>query len=183
MRQRISIVLGLGVTTLVMASAAGAGTVTATATIAGAGAISLTSGSTASMSDSLDGTDQTVSWSIPLTVIDARGTGAGWNLTVTSTSFTDSSGHALASSASQMTGVASSCNSGGTCSSPADTIAYPMTVPAGATAPTAVKFFNAATESGMGRFTVTPTISATIPGNAFAGGYLSTWTIAAVSGP
>jgi hypothetical protein len=183
MRWKIYIVLGLGVTALVLAAVSFAGTVTTTATITGAGAMSLTSGTTASMSDSLDGTDQTVSWSIPLTVVDARGTGSGWNLTVTSTSFNDGSGHALASSASQMTGVTSTCTSGGTCSNPTDAITYPMTVPAGATAPTAAKFFNAAASTGMGRFTVTPTISATIPGNAFAGAYLSTWTIAAVSGP
>jgi hypothetical protein len=35
----------------------------------------------------------------------------------------------------------------------------------------------------MGRFTVTPTINVAIPGNAYAGNYSSTITIAAVTGP
>jgi hypothetical protein len=35
----------------------------------------------------------------------------------------------------------------------------------------------------MGRFTVTPTVNVSIPGNSFAGTYTSTVTIAAVSGP
>jgi hypothetical protein len=183
MRGKIYVVLGLGIAALVLAAVALAGTVTATATVTGAGAMSLTSAATATMSDSLDGTDQAVVWTLPLTVVDARGSGAGWNLTVTSTTFNDGASHTLSAGASQVTAVSSSCNAGGSCSSPTDTITYPMTAPAGATAPTAVKLFNAAAASGMGRFTVTPSITTTIPGNAYAGSYTSTWTVAAVSGP
>jgi hypothetical protein len=58
-----------------------------------------------------------------------------------------------------------------------------LTVPAAATAPTAVKLFNAAASTGLGRFTITPSINVTIPGNSYAGSYSSTLTIAAVSGP
>jgi hypothetical protein len=46
-----------------------------------------------------------------------------------------------------------------------------------------VKLFNAAANTGMGRFTVTPTIGVAVPGNAYAGTYTSTVTVAAVSGP
>ena len=183
MRQRITILIGLGVAALVLAAVAVAGTVTATATVSGAGSMSMTHGSTASMSDTLDGTDQSVSWTLPLSVTDARGSGAGWNLTVTSTTFNDGSGHSLSTGASSMTAVSSSCTAGGACANPTNAITYPMTVPAAGTAPTAVKFFNAAANTGMGRFTVTPSVSATIPGNAYAGSYTSTWTVAAVSGP
>jgi len=183
MRQRIIIILGLGVTALVLAAVALAGTVTATATVTGAGSMSLTNGSTAAISDTLDGTDQSVVWTLPLTVVDARGSGAGWNLTVTSTTFNDGASHTLATGASQMTAVSSSCNGGGSCSNPTNSITYPMTVPAAASAPAAVKLFNSASASGMGRFTVTPSITTTIPGNAYAGSYTSTWTVAAVSGP
>ena len=35
----------------------------------------------------------------------------------------------------------------------------------------------------LGRFTVTPTVNVAIPGNAYAGSYTSTVTVAAVSGP
>jgi hypothetical protein len=75
------------------------------------------------------------------------------------------------------------CVAGGTCTNPTNAITYPLTVPAGATAPTAVKLFNAALNTGLGRFTITPSINVTIPGNSFAGAYASTLTIAAVSGP
>ena len=62
-------------------------------------------------------------------------------------------------------------------------MSYPLGVPAGASAPTAVKFFNAAADSGMGDFTVTPTVRVTILANAYAGTYTSTVTLAVVSGP
>jgi hypothetical protein len=156
--------------------------VTATATVLGAGSISLASASTATISDTLDGTDQTVSYTLPLTMTDARGSGAGWNLTITSTTFNTGS-HTLATTASSIASVTSSCAVGVTCTDPTNSISYPLTVPAAATAPTAVKFFNAAVNTGMGQFTITPSINVTIPGNSYAGSYTSTLTIAAVSGP
>lgn len=56
---------------------------------------------------------------------------------------------------------------------------YPLTVPAATTAPTAVKFFNAAANTGIGTFTITPTIRVTLPANT----YTSTLTTTLVSGP
>jgi hypothetical protein len=47
----------------------------------------------------------------------------------------------------------------------------------------AVKLFNAAANTGMGSFTVTPTVQVAIPANTFAGTYTSTVTVAVVSGP
>ncbi len=58
-----------------------------------------------------------------------------------------------------------------------------MAVPAGSSAPTAVKLFNAAANRGMGGFTVTPTVQVAIPANTYAGTYTSTVTVAVVSGP
>ena len=182
MKQRMFVLIGLGVTALVLAAAALAGTVTATATVTGAGALSLSHGATATISDTLDGTDQSVNYTVPLTMNDLRGSGAGWNLTMTSTTFNTGT-QTLATSASSIASVASSCTAGGTCTNPTNAITYPLTVPAGATAPTAVKVFNAAANTGMGRFTVTPSINVSIPGNAYAGSYSSTLTVAAVSGP
>ena len=46
-----------------------------------------------------------------------------------------------------------------------------------------MKVFNAAANTGMGRFTITPSINVSIPGNSYAGSYTSTLTIAAVTGP
>jgi hypothetical protein len=176
------VVVGLGVVALVLAAVAVAGTVTATATVTGAGSLALSNGATASVSDTLDGTDQTVSYSLPLTMNDLRGTGTGWNLTMTSTTFSNGS-QTLATNASSIASAVSACTAGGTCTNPTNSISYPLTIPAGATAPAAVKVFNAAANTGMGRFTVTPSINVSIPGNSYAGSYTSTLTIAAISGP
>jgi hypothetical protein len=183
MKQRIGILIGIGVAALVLVSAAVAGNITATATVTGAGSLALSNGTTASLSDTLDGTDQTVSYTVPLTVTDARGSGAGWNLTLTSTTFSDGAGHSLSTSASTVASVAMSCNAGGSCTNPTNAISYPVTVPAAATAPAAVKVFNSAANTGMGKFTITPTINVAIPGNSYSGSYTSTLTVAAVSGP
>ena len=183
MRQRIFTFLGIGLAALILVSAAIASTITATATVTGAGSLALSNGATASISDTLDGTDQTVSYTVPLTLTDARGSGAGWNLTLTSTTFTDASSHTLSTSASTIASVAMVCIAGGTCTNATNAIAYPVTVPAAATAPAAVKVFNSAATTGLGRFTITPTVNVAIPGNSYAGTYTSTLTVAAVSGP
>lgn len=97
----------------------------------------------------LAGIDQTVNYTLPTTVVDATGTGNGWNLTITSTTFTTGGGsaHLLATDASTITSVASSCVTPGsgtiTCTNPSNAISYPLALPAAATAPAPVKFFNA----------------------------------------
>ena len=53
----------------------------------------------------------------------------------------------------------------------------------GGHAPTAVKFFNAAANTGLGSFTVTPTVGVFVPSSTFAGSYSSTLTVSIVSGP
>src|SRR3954465_8061752 len=78
MRQRITIIIGIAALALVAASAPLAATLTATATGAGAGGISLSHGASASLSSTLDGTDQTVTYAPVLNVVDATGTGNGW---------------------------------------------------------------------------------------------------------
>ncbi len=174
----------VGVATLVAATAAIAGNITATATVNGAGSLGLSHGATAAIGTvTIDGTDQSVAYTIPLSITDVRGNGAGWNATITSTSFSDGSGHSLATSASSVSAVAVACVAGGSCTNPTSAVAYALAVPAGATAPTAVKLFDAAANTGMGRFTVTPTINVGIPGNVYAGTYNSTVTVAVVSGP
>ena len=184
MKQRISILVAVMAIALVGVSAAFAGTVTATATVSAgnSGNLALSLPSNPSMSDTLDGTDQTATYTLPLSLNDVRGSGAGWNLTITSTAFTTGS-HSLANTASTITSLTTACVTGGTCTNPTNAIAYPLTVPAAASAPTAVKLFDAAAGTGLGRFTITPTVSVAIPGNSYAGSYSSTVTIAAVSGP
>src|SRR5580692_1218839 len=157
--------------------------VTATGTLTGS-TLSLTTTATPSFSANLDAGDSTPTYTVPLTIQDTRGSGAGWNATITSTTF--STGGAtpslLATNSSSLTGVTSAC-AGGTCVNPTNAITYPVAVPAASTAPTAVKFFNAAASSGMGKFTVTPTVGVFVPQSSVAGTYSSTLTISIVSGP
>ncbi|MHB8643747.1 MAG: WxL domain-containing protein [Gaiellaceae bacterium] len=171
-------------TALTVSAAAVAGTITASAAVTGAGALGLSHGASATVpAVTLDGTDQNAVYTIPLSITDARGNGSGWNGTITSTSFNDGAGHTLATTASSLTGATSACVAGGTCTNPTNAITYPLAVPAGSTAPTAVKFFDAAANTGMGRFTITPSITVSVPGNVYAGTYSSTVTVAVASGP
>ena len=131
----------------------------------------------------LDGTDKTTSYALALTLIDARGSGAGWNLTITSTTFTAGT-HSLSTSASVINSVPTlTCTSGSTCTNPTNGVTYPLAVPAASTAPTPVKLFSAAANTGMGNFTITPTVTVSIPANTFTGSYTSTVSMAVVSGP
>jgi len=148
--------------------------------------LSETTATTQAPSATLAGVDQAVTYTIPITLTDLTGTGAGWNLTITSTQFTTGGGTplTLATSASHITGVTSAHVGTDSYTDPTNSITYaPLLVPAGATAPTAVKLFNAALNTGLGTFTVTPTVSIALPANTYAGSYTSTVTLAVVSGP
>ena len=146
----------------------------------------LTASTTAapSLSATITGQDQTVPYTLPINVIDSTGTGNGWNLTITSTQFSTSSSPAntLPTTASTVISATSVCATG-SCTNPTNTVAYPLTIPAGATAPPPVKLFNAATGTGMGAFTVTPSVTILVPGSVLAGTYTSTISLAIVSGP
>ncbi len=58
-----------------------------------------------------------------------------------------------------------------------------MAIPATTRLPRRVKFFSAAADTGMGDFTLTPTIQVAVPANAYAGEYESTITITNATGP
>ena len=177
MRQRIFIFTIVAAAALVASAAALAGTLTATATVTGTAGISLNLPSSPSVSSTLDGTDQTASYSPVLGVVDARGTGAGWNLTISATDFSDGAGHTLLPGT--VTAAAQACHSGSSCTAATSSgISYPLTITG-----TAAKLFNAAANTGLGKVDVTPTIQVAIPGNAYAGTYTSTVTLAAATGP
>ena len=178
----------LGLAALAASAVAATPALAASATVTGnvnAGTLSISTSATPSFSVTLDGTDKTGSYTVPTTVTDATGSGAGWNLTITSTEFTTGGGspHTLSTSASSLTGVTNSCVGGATCTNPTNSIGYPVGVPAGSTPPTAVKYFNAAANTGQGQFTNTPSVSVSVPANSYSGAYTSTLTLAAVSGP
>lgn len=166
------------------ASAAVAGTGTATIAAGSFGFVSTPPNTSVSLT--LNGLDQTATFTQSLDVGDATGSGAGWNITATSTTFSTGGGspHTLATTATTLGAApAAACDSGATCTLATNGITYPYTLPAGSTAPTATKVFNAALNTGMGNQTVTPTWRLAVPANTYAGTYTSTWTISLVSGP
>jgi hypothetical protein len=171
------IIFGIAAVALIASTVAFASTLTTTATVTGAGALALNMPSNPSISATLAGDDQTVNYSPALGLVDARGTGTGWNLTMSATTFTDGASHTLA--AGTVTSAAQACHSGSTCTAATNSVTgYPLTLSG-----TAVKVFNATSGSGLGKVDVTPTVQVAIPGNAYAGTYTSTVTVSAVAGP
>ena len=133
--------------------------------------------SSVSVIEALAGTDQTATYAPVLGVVDARGTGAGWNLQISATPFSDGATHTLAQGT--VASVSQACTAGSTCTvATSSGIVYPLTI-----GTVAAKVFNAALNTGLGKIDITPTINVEIPGNAYAGTYTSTVTLAATTGP
>lgn len=147
------------------------------------GGLSLTAPATVSLpAASLNGLDTSVSAQVAFTPDDETGTNAGWNITGTSTTFTDGSGHSLPITATTVT-AGSAASTAGTCVAPVNAVTYPVTLPAGTTAPTAAKLFDAAVATGTGPSTVTLTVKLAVPARTYAGSYSSTWTFTIGVGP
>jgi hypothetical protein len=175
--KRIVITLAIAVLALAAATAALAGTLTTTATVAGTAGISLNLPANPTITDTLDGTDQTATYAPVLGLVDARGGGAGWNIQISATAFTDGASHTLAQGT--VASVAQACTAGSTCTLATSTgISYPLTI-----STTPGKLFSAALTTGLGKLNITPTINVAIPGNAYAGSYTSIVTLAATTGP
>ena len=186
MRKPLVIATALALAALLAATAASAATVTVNATVTGGATLSVAGNGTPSFSLTLTGDDQTPSYTLPIQVVDARGlaVGGGWNVTVTSTQFSDGAGHTFPTSASKITGVTAACHTGSTCTLPTYSVSNSnLAVPAGAGPPTAVKFYNAATATGLGRIDANATVSVAIPANTIAATYTSTITVAIAAGP
>ena len=134
-------------------------------------------------SDTLNGKDQTVTATQALDIGDARGSGAGWNITATSTTFTAGAVTLSTTATTVQSAPTIACDSGATCLFATNSISYPYTLPAATSAPTATKVFNSALNTGMGDQTVTVTWTLAITGKTLAGSYTSTWTLSLVTGP
>lgn len=177
MRHRLLILASLALLALTATAAALASNLTATANVSGTAGISFSLPSNPSFSDTLDGSDQLVSYAPVLGIVDARGSGAGWNISMSATAFDDGSGHTFG--AGSISTVAQACHSGSSCTTATTSgITYPL-----ALTTTAAKVFNAAADSGMGKVDITPTVQVSVPGNAYAATYTSTVTLAAATGP
>lgn len=129
----------------------------------------------------LTGYDQTALGSATVRVDDQRGTGAGWNVSATSTTFTNGV-HTLPTDATTVTSVLPTPVAGA-CAAPTSGVAHPLTLPAGAPAPSAVKLFNAAADTGLGAVDLAMNAQLRIPGRTRVGTYASTWTFTLATGP
>ncbi|MHB1783539.1 MAG: WxL domain-containing protein [Acidimicrobiales bacterium] len=173
-------------------SAAQSGTVVTTGTANATGTLDAGTLSFASMpanltfpAITLGGQDQTTSAHLAIDIADATGSGAGWNVTITSTQFSDGSASLPASATSVNAAPSASCDAGASCT-PAtlsSAITYPVTIPVGPAAPAATRVYSAAAGSGMGDQTFSPTFTLAVPANTAAGAYSSNWTLSLVSGP
>lgn len=169
---------------LAVAAPAGASTASVTLTAGSLGFVTVPANVTFP-STALNGLNKTVTAAQAFDVGDATGSGAGWNITSTSTTFTNGSATLPTTATTIATAPAApACDAGSTCTvgSPT-TVTYPYSLPAGATAPTATKIYNAPVGTGMGDQTLTPTWTLSIPSSALAGTYTSAWTQSLVSGP
>ncbi|MBV8950451.1 MAG: PKD domain-containing protein, partial [Actinobacteria bacterium] len=138
-----------------------------------------------SFAGALTGQDRTLTATLPLDVAGGVLTG-GWNISATSVTFTTGGAtpHMLPTDATTVqTAPTVSCDTGGTCTPASNSVTYPYTLPAAASAPPATKLFNAGANTGMGNQTVTPVFTVRVPANTYASSYSSTWTFTLSSGP
>ncbi|MEW6283529.1 MAG: WxL domain-containing protein, partial [Candidatus Eremiobacterota bacterium] len=148
-----------------------------------AGALTITHVNNVTFADvTLNGTDQSpaCTGTPTLTLTDARGSGVGWNVTVSATNFI-SGPNSIAGSGFTFTGP------GGTVTTLAGN-AQPTQSVVAATAlnPGGFKILSAAVNQGMGSYTYTPAngqFALNVPASTFAGSYTSTMTFTIASGP
>jgi hypothetical protein len=97
-------------------------------------------------------------------VNDATGSGAGWHVTVSATTFTTGTVTLANTGSFVTTGSVTSeiaataptaaCSSGATCTLPTDTTTYPVAITTAASAPTAVTIYDTAAATGLGSITI-----------------------------
>ena len=154
-----------------------AGAVQATVTVSG-GSLSNVAQAIAFPGVTVTGLDQTVAgtttpaWQAK----DARGTGAGWNVTISSSNFTGSAGSiAVANFKVQLTAVTTVAGNTAPLPSPASYTALSIATP--------LKLLSAALSTGMGTYDYTPQFQLTVPGSALVGTYAANVTVSVNSGP
>ena len=177
--------VGLAAASAVL-SASPAGATSASAAITAGSLAFVSTPASVGFSATLNGTDQTPTAVSTFDIGDATGSGVGWNVTATSTTFTTGGGTPKllpTTATSVQTAPTVACDSSVTCTTATNAISYPFVLPAGTTAPTAQKLFNSAANTGMGNQTVSATFRLSVLANTFAGTYTSTWTYSLVSAP
>ena len=131
-------------------------------------------------------------------VNDATGSGAGWHVTASATTFTTGTAALPDSGTFVTTGSTTSvtsanapspvCSSGATCLLPSNTSTYPIAFTTAATSPTALTICDTAILTGLGSIIVGGGANPVgwwlnVPASAVAGTYTSTVTLQIIAGP
>jgi hypothetical protein len=173
------------------------GTLTVTA-----GTLTLTSPASLTWAATLNGLDQSVvdviSGDQQYTVDDATGSGAGWHVTTSATTFTNGS-HTLPDTGTFVTTgsvtsiaatTAPTATCAATCTLPTDSTTYPVAITTAASSPTPVTIYDTAAATGLGQVLIGGSAHTDpvgwwvkVPANASAGAYTSTITMTVVSAP
>jgi hypothetical protein len=181
-------------------------TMTGTATLTG-GSLGVAAPATQTWATLLDGTDKQLVDATPadesFSVQDATGSGDGWNVTATATTFTvGASSTVLADDGTlvlngndalggETPGVTPGnlCAPSTTCTLPTTDVTFPVDFVTG-TAVTPVSIYNAAATTGLGNILIGASSGGApaawwvnVPASATAGAYVSTITLAINSGP
>jgi len=181
-------------------------TMTGTATLTG-GSLGVAAPATQTWGTTLDGTNKQLVDAAPadesFSVQDATGSGDGWNVTATATTFTvGTSATALTPGGTlvlngndtlggETPGVTpgNACAPSTACTVPTTDVVFPIDFTTGA-AVTPVSIYNAAATTGLGNIVIGSTAGGppaawwvNVPANAIAGAYVSHITIAINSGP
>jgi hypothetical protein len=167
-----------------------------------AGPLTLTSPGSLTWASTLNGNNQSVTDAVSgdqqLAVSDATGSGAGWHITVSATTFSNGT-HTLSdtgtfvlsgsiSSITASTAPTASCVT--SCTPPSDVATYPVAITTASSSPPPADVYDVAAGSGLGAITLGGHSAAdpvgwwvNVPANARAGAYTSTVTVSIVSGP
>jgi len=126
----------------------------------------------------LTGSDQTIAPSVASTwtATDARGSGAGWNVTLSSTDFTGAGTIAVANFKVRQLQSDITTVSG-------NTAPNSLVTSYQALGGTPLKMLQAAATTGMGSYEYVPGFQLTVPGSAAAGAYTANLTVSINSGP
>lgn len=152
--------------------------------------LTFTPPATGSFNVTLDGTDKTPTYSLAIPVsytsnANNKFATLGWHITATSTTFQGTTTlRTLATSASNITSFTDSAGCTlAACTESANSVAYPLGIPAATVAPAPISVYSAAASSGVGGNTLTMQVSVGIPANTYVDTYTSTLTLAIIEGP
>jgi hypothetical protein len=212
------LIRGLGVLTLLAGSAvaltsgtalaascgtalAGSCTLTGTANIGG-GTLTMTMPASLSWSTTLTGSTQDLVDATAADqgylVQDETGSGAGWHVTTSATTFTFGTATFADTGTFSTNGSVTSISSAAaptatcvtTCTLPTDTTTYPVAIKTAAASPQAFNVYDTPATTGMGDITIGGSTATdpvgwwvVVPPTATAGAYTSTITMTIVSGP